>query len=110
MIRKTLRSVLVPILVVGLLALPTSSAWAMPVRSAEAVASGPGFSLLGWLDWLLELATGRRADTPAERSGADPASKEGVTGVGTPPAAPAGDPPASGPGGGDAGPGIDPDG
>ena len=75
-----------------------------------ALAAGTGFSLSGWLDWLLELVTGRRDAGPTERSGPDPAAKETVMGAGGPPATPAGDPGTNGPGGGDAGPGIDPDG
>ena len=91
MIRKTLRSLLIPVLLAGLLALPSSAAWALPSGHAEAVAAGTGFSLSGWLDWLLELVTGRRDAGPTERSGPDPAAKETVMGAGGPPATPAGD-------------------
>jgi hypothetical protein len=113
MTRKTLRRLLVPTLLAGLLvALPISSAWALPGRSEEAVAaaSGPG-SPFGWLTWLLEWVAGPGSQAPAERPGGDPVAKDGVAGSQSPPSAPAGDPSTNGPGdGGDAGPGIDPDG
>lgn len=112
MIRRTLRSSLVPLLLaaVALLALPAPSAWARPPESQAAPNPAPAgdLPLFRWLGAILDHATGWWLPGARDPGVAAVTEKDG--GGGSPPVPPAPPPEGENPNSGDAGPEFDPNG